>query len=252
MKDAYDKDNFDARLEDMYNLTLKRRQPVFSSFLNDVEQFDAQLRLGKRNGVNITFWGGHKAVCDESVYMQDEEDAYADFPIYPLTLTFRKEDKPGHRDFLGSFMALGLKRETVGDIFIGEGAAAVYCTKTARDMISDSLLTVGRIGVSVSDGIAEGAESFILPPRVEKLTINVASHRADCIAAGVTGLSRDKAADLIRSGSFLVNYSECDNISRNISEGDILTVRGYGKFVVGSDEAITNKGRIRLTVKKYI
>lgn len=247
---------FASRVEDMCVLALKRRKPVCTSFLNDVEQFDAQRILTKRKDVSFEFWGGHKACVRKMLKVfTDEWQSGAEneeYQIYPLTLSFRREDKPGHRDFLGSFMGLGIKRETIGDIFVGDGVAVVFCTKTARDMISNGLTAVGRVGVSISDGIAEDAESIILPPRVEKLSVNVASHRADCIVAGITGLARDKATGLIRSGSFLVNYSECDNISRNVSEGDILTIRGYGKFVVGADDGITNKGRIKLTVKKYI
>ncbi len=56
-------------------------------------------------------------------YMEADAEA---FPIAPLTLTYRKEDKLGHRDFLGSFMGLGIEREAVGDILIGEGRCVVF------------------------------------------------------------------------------------------------------------------------------
>ncbi|MBP3854911.1 MAG: hypothetical protein IK990_04755 [Ruminiclostridium sp.] len=256
MKDDNPRDSFPARLEDMCALAIKRGQPVYSAFLNDREQYEAEKLLGKRSGIDILFWGGNE-VCMRRILRVSSPDMYAgsdfdDFPVYPVTLTFRKADRPGHRDFLGSFMALGIKRETVGDIFIGEGTAAVFCTGTARDMITGSITTVGRIGVSVSDGLTAQAKECIAPPKISEMTITVSSQRADCIVAGITGMSRERSAEFIRSGGFMQNYTECENVSRNVSEGDTLTLRGYGKFIVGGEPGLTHKGRLRITIKKYI
>ena len=115
----------------------------------------------------------------------------------------------------------------------------------------DSLVRVGRAGVSVSDGLSDEAAGAVSPAEFTGITVNVASERADCIVAGITGLSREKAAAFIRSGSFMLNYSECLNVSRDVSAGDVLTLRGYGKYIVPEDPVTTRKGRLRLTLKKY-
>ncbi len=234
-------------------LAEKRGRPVYSAFLNDREQYEAERLLGKRHGITVMLWGGDEACLRRVLCVAPEDFApeREDFPIYPLTLKFRKADKPEHRDFLGAFMGLGIERETVGDIFIGDGCAAVFCTKTARDMITDCITAVGRIGVSVEDGLTDNARSAVKPAEFRDITINTASLRADCIVGRITGLSREKSAELIRSGSFMLNYSECCNISRTLSEGDVLTIRGHGKYVLTGDIAETKKGRIRMTVKKY-
>ena len=256
MKDNSAGDNFPARIEDMCALAVKRGRPVYSQFLNDREQYEAERILAGRSGIEAVFWGGNDA-CARKMLRVSEEESYlpgdmSDFPVYSLTLSFRKADKPGHRDFLGAFMGLGIKRETVGDIFIGEGTAAVFCTKTARDMITDGLGTVGRVGVSVTDGLTEEAVSAVRPASFEEITLTVASERADCVVSGITGLSREKTAAFIRSGGFLLNYAECGDVSRNVSEGDILTVRGHGKFSVSGEAGTTKKGRLKLIIKKYI
>ncbi|MBR5089827.1 MAG: hypothetical protein IK093_10415 [Ruminiclostridium sp.] len=261
MKDELSKEALAARIEDMCSLAQKRHQPVCSAFLNEAEQYEAQRLLSRRGDVSFAFWGGSD-VCVRRILKVSESGGYdgydpehpdtGGFHVFPVTLTFRKADKPGHRDLLGAFMALGIKRETVGDIFIGEGAAVVFCTKTARDMITDCITTVGRIGVSVSDGLPENSEEIIKPVRYEDITVTAASVRADCIVSGITGMSREKTAEFIRAGSFMLNYAECCNISRNISGGDILTLRGYGKYVVSGEPETTKKGRIRLGLKKYL
>ena len=245
-----------ARLEDMCSLAEKRGRPVYSSFLNDREQYEAQKLLGKRFGISIVFWGGDEACVRRMLQVsvgepEQGEPDHSDFPIYPVSLSFRKADRPEHRDILGAFMGLGIERETVGDIFIGEGAAAVFCTKTARDMICDCITTVGRIGVTVTDGLTDSARSAVRPAEFKEITINAASLRADCIVGGITGLSREKSAELIRSGNFMLNYAECDSISKQLAEGDVLTIRGWGKFIMTGDITVTKKGRIRLVIKKY-
>ena len=254
MKDTAGKNSFSARLEDMCVLACKRGRPVYSAFLNEREQYEAETLLGRRHGISIVLWGGSEACVRRMLGVAPEgtEPEHDEFPVYPLTLTFRKADKPGHRDILGAFMGLGIERETVGDIFIGEGAAAVFCTATVRDMITDCITTVGRIGVSVSEGLTEGAAAAVKPAETKDITINAASLRADCIVGGITGLSREKSAELIRSGNFMLNYAECIGISDRIEAGDIITIRGHGKFVVSGDITETKKGRIRITVKKYI
>ena len=254
IKDNYSRDAFAARLGDMCSLAEKRGSTVFSAFLNDREQYDAQILLGGRHGVSVTFWGGDEACSRRMLAVSPEgngEAEHGDFPIYTLTVAYRKADRPDHRAVLGSFMGLGIERDTVGDIFIGESAVAVFCTKTAHDVILDGIVRVGRVGVSVSDGLSGDAANAVRPVSFVEITVNAASERADCIVAGITGLSREKAAAYIRSGSFMLNYAECVNISRNVSAGDVLTLRGYGKFIVSEDAVTTKKGRLRLTLKKY-
>lgn len=261
MKQLSAKDSFTARIDDMCRLAEKRGTPVFSAFLNDREQFEAHRLLDGRHGFVSVFWGGNDACTRKMLRISAHNGSFAadsdaagtdDFPVFALSLSFRKEYRPEHKDFLGSFMALGIERETVGDIFIGDDAAAVFCTGTARDMIRDNISRIGRVGVTVTDGLNGSAAAAIVPDRFSVITLNVASERADCIVSGITGLSRDKSAAYIRSGSFLLNYDECCDVSRNTAPGDVLTLRGHGKFIVDGIASVTKKGRLRLTLKKYV
>ena len=57
---------------------------------------------------------------------------------------------------------------------------------------------------------------------------------------------------MIRSGLVSKNAQPMDSISKEVAEGDKLSIRGYGKFLVGSAGTVTKKGRIHLECKKYI
>ena len=239
------------RAEDMCFLALKRNKPVFSAFLNDAQQFFASEYLKGRSDTLFSFWGGSEYCVRKLLCVCTYETENGDFPIFPLSCRFRKADKPGHRDFLGAFMAQGITREQVGDIFVGEGCAVIFCTKTAADIISGSVSSVGRVGISFSEGITQEASSALKEQSFEEITVVVASERADCAVSAITGLSREKAAAFMRSGNFLLNHTECGSVSKALSPGDILTLHGYGKYIYPLEAQTTAKGRLRLVLKKY-
>ena len=93
MGSTHSRDEFPARLEDMCTLAQKRGSPVFSAFLNDREQYDAQMLLGKRHGTSISFWGGNEACSRRMIGIspyEDEPPANEDFPVYALTVAYRR------------------------------------------------------------------------------------------------------------------------------------------------------------------
>lgn len=234
----------EQRLSDLLKLSEKRGSPVFTAFLNEREQFLAGKFLdGKR--ADHLFWGGHEE-CTRKILCVSPDGAVS-FPIYPLTVSFRKTDTLSHRDFLGSFLSLGIERDQLGDILISEGSAVVFCTKTAHDLITSSVSKVGRVGVSVKEGILAEIPKI----RFEEISVTVSSVRADCVVSAVLGFSRNKSSEYIHSGAFLLNYEECKSADRTVNVGDILTMRGYGKYVMSGEAEETRKGRFRIRLEKY-
>ena len=118
---ATEQDLLAARLED--SIKLSRKRPCFLGFLDEAQAAFCQERLSRRQDVAYLSWGGHE-YAERVVlgFFPDYlEPAPEYFPITPLVLSYRKEDKLTHRDFLGSFMALGVERSVIGDIVVGEG-----------------------------------------------------------------------------------------------------------------------------------
>ncbi len=244
MKELSVREAVRLRVSDLLAVSVKRSRAGYTAFLNEVEQRYARELLDER-GVSFCFWGGADE-CVRKMLCVCPENGTEDFPIYSLTYLFRAVDQLTHRDFLGSFLSLGIGREQIGEILTAEGYAIVFCTKTAYSLISD-LSKIGRAGVSAENGITKPI------PRLNfsEQSIVVASLRADCIVSAVSGLSREKSADYIKSGRFSLNYEVCENVSKMLSQGDVLTLRGYGKFVLTEEIAETKKGRLRLQLKKY-
>lgn len=246
MKELSPRESIEKRVSDLCYISEKQYAPRFTAFLNEQEQFFAENYLNSRRAL-YSLWGGADC-CARKMLCVLPFDMEAEFPVYPLTITFRKEFSLSHRDFLGSFMALRIGREQIGDILTGEGYAIVFCTQTAHDMIVNNISKIGRVGVSISEGI-----NAPLPETAfEEVTAVVASLRADCVVSALSGLSREKSADFVKAGNLTLNYECCNSVSKLISSGDILSLRGYGKFVLSDEGSETKKGRLRITLKKYI
>lgn len=235
-----------SRADDVLRLSELRKSPCFLGFLNERERFMLEKHLSFSD--SISFYGGYdnaqRTVMGSCIYELEPED----YPIKKLCFKFRKTDKLSHRDFLGSLMGLGIERDCVGDILVGEGYAAVFIKDEIAPYIDSQLSKVGRVGVTLID---EKDCRLSFTPETEIKSVIVSSMRLDVIVAALTNLSRGKTSELIVSGKVFVNYSECKNTSLILKENDILTIRGNGKFIVKEQSGTTKKGRIKINIVHY-
>ena len=61
-----------------------------------------------------------------------------------------------------------------------------------------------------------------------------------------------QSAALIEGGQVSLNFFEENKISREVGEGDILAIRGYGRYVLSKVGSVSKKGRLHLTLGKYV
>ena len=146
-------------------------------------------------------------------------------------------------------MNLGIERSCIGDIVVNEGKAVCFVKDEIKDYIVSQISKVGRVGVRIVDGISLDID---FTDSIEKLSLIVSSMRLDAIVAAITKLSREKSANTILSGKVLTNYSENKNVSHQLKTDDILTIRGYGKFVIKEQTGFTKKDRLKIVINHYI
>lgn len=160
----------------------------------------------------------------------------------------RFADELTHRDFLGSLMALGVRREVLGDIVIHENRGYVFCLDSIADYISEQLCQVRRTTVSVT--VAEA-----LPPALTTLpeisVLVVASERLDALVAAVYKVSRSESSKLFEQERVFVNSRAAKSSSAMPESGDIVSVRGLGRFRYEGISAQTRKGKLRVEVRIY-
>ena len=158
--------------------------------------------------------------------------------------------QPGHRDYLGSILGLGIRREWIGDIIVTDNVAWVVCLPSVQRTLMEQLDHVGRCGVKTT------AVSLGELPRqqrqVKPVHFTVQSLRLDAVAAGMFRLSRTQAAEKIRLGLVSLNYEACLRPDAPVAVGDILSLRGSGKGSVAQIGGTSKKGRQFLLCELWV
>lgn len=80
----------------------------------------------------------------------------------------------------------------------------------------------------------------------------MADLRLDAVAAAGYGVSRSRMADEIKSLNVRVNWKEAKKPSQSVSEGDVISFRSRGRVEVAEIRGTTKKGRMSITLKRYI
>ncbi len=244
-----------ARVLDKLELTRTRSIPSYSGFLSPQEQASVQALLNACGHPRSVFWGGfqgaERAVCMFLPDWAEEADFLGgeDCPIRALRACFTGASL-SHRDFLGAVLGLGLDREKIGDLLVGDGHCDLLILAEIQDFLLLHLNQAGRTRLTLSPLPLEQAAPPAL--RVKVIRDTVSSLRLDAAAASGFSLSRGKAADLIASGRFQLNHRECLKPDRSVAEGDVLTCRGLGKCVIKEVGGPSKKGRIMLVLERYV
>lgn len=240
---------FCSKLDDAVELCLTRQKPYFFSFISERKQIVAEDYLKSIYFENFAFFGGYENSERKVLGLFFDEPCNDDFPVSPIVFKYRKCDKLSHRDFLGALMSLGIEREAVGDILVGEGRCVVFVKSELKDYITTQISKIGNVGFSFE----EFKESDLPKGRgkEEKVYI-VSSLRLDNVVAAISGLSREKTKALILSGCVGVNFVPTQNVSQTLKNETTLTIRGRGKFILNGILGETKKNRIRISVLHYI
>jgi len=174
-----------------------------------------------------------------------------EIPLAAVKITGSGFRKLTHRDFMGSILALGIERNMIGDILVlTENEALVFAVDGIVPYIQSELVKIGRDGVKCRR--TEIAPSYEAERAYEDMTVHVSSMRLDGIVNQLTGEGRAASAELILRGLVDQNYFTSENVSAEVKPGDIISVRGYGKFVIGEADGTTRSGRLRVHCRKYI
>ena len=155
-----------------------------------------------------------------------------------------------HRDYLSGLMKLGIKREKIGDILVEETGTDIIVSTDIIQYVKNNIEQLKRFSKS-KIYINEIDILKKVTINKEEISIIIPSLRLDCMVSELARVSRSKAEELIKVGRVVVNYEETNKSSKIIQKGDILTIRGKGKYEIGEIISNTKKGKIILKVKKY-
>ncbi|MBE6701341.1 MAG: RNA-binding protein [Ruminococcaceae bacterium] len=246
-----------AHLFDLAERSQNRNIVTSGNFFSESESVSASAML-KEAGIDSFFYGGYEnAERRCPVFLPDyyiKEDIINDptlaeikFLTYSVDSYFT-DAALSHRDVLGSLMALGIERCTVGDIICNKGEGTIIVRETIAPFLVENLVKIGRYPVEIKsyDNLKiEKTEDF------EEHFDTVASLRLDSVVASFFSLSRSTATDKITSGLVTVNGVVTVKNSALVKEGDRIALRGQGRAELEKIDGLSKKGRTRLLFKKY-
>lgn len=238
------------RFNDLALRSYEREIYTYSEFLTMAEQ--SELKKMKIP-VKTELYGGYEnAERCLAVFGDEAELGYeCAYPvefikIEPLQMKFA--DKLTHRDFLGSLMGLGLRREMLGDIIINENVAYLICLDSVAGFIINQLEKVKHTSVKCS--ICEFIPTDVLPElRYEELIVS--SERLDVLIAAVYNLSRNESQKRIEGETVFCDGMITVSSSFVPKNGTLISVRGLGRFVFDGVLRQTKKGRNVVSVRIY-
>lgn len=225
-------------------------------FLNENQAALAELLVKAQGNPSHIFYGGYEGALRKVVmffpdYLEpvtppDENTN----PLAILRCLYSKANTPSHRDFLGAVMGCGVKRETVGDILAGEGSCDIVVLKEILPYLTSNLESAGR--VKLTNTVIAMDQIQVPEAEFQLVKDTVASLRLDNVVSAGFSTSREKASDAVKAGRVFLNHMICTKADKPVYEGDIISVRGMGKFELQQVGSLTKKGRLPIVIKKFV
>lgn len=211
--------------------------------------------MGSRGGPACLFHGGfegaERTVC---VFLPDWQEPDGWEPSDELAAIECAYPPTGaeltHRDLLGGLMGIGLTREKVGDILVGEQAAQLVCLRDAAPIILSQFDQAGRYRLKLRE--IPLSDLTPAPNQVKVIHDTVSALRLDAVLSSGFSLARAKAADAVTGGRVSLNHRECLKPDKPVEQGDVLTCRGLGKCVLKTVGGQSRKGRIIIEIERYL
>ena len=224
----------------------------YSAFLSPAEQDDL-LSCAEAAGYPFFLTGGYEGAERKILAAGDETElGPPEVPVSVIAVAPKSEkfaEELTHRDYLGAILGLGIERSLIGDIIVRDKRAWFFCLSASAEMITSSLVQVRRTAVTAAVTTPDVPE---LQPRYMPLRLNVASERLDAVTAAFAGCSRAQAEKLFGAEKVFVNGRTVTDRSTRLKEGDMLSVRGFGKAVYDGIEHETKKNRLWVRLRKLI
>lgn len=246
-----------AKILDKIKICKTKNKIVNTDFLNIAEIGIVKQVLEEEQISNYFFFGG-KENADRNILIIYPEKINEEIVrnnmnniIEVIRIILPSEVQFEHRDYLSGIMKLGIKREKFGDIFVMENGADIICLKELSEYLKLNLQELTRFRKSEIN-LVDINELKDIEVQFEQISIIVSSMRLDNFVSELAKCSRTKAIEIIEEMRVFVNSIVQEKPSKKINEGDIITIRGKGKFIFDKVERQTRNERCVVSIKKYI
>ena len=261
LNDYKDKDDkiLLAQLLDKVEMVEKKNKIEYTDFL-DLAQIElVQKFINKIRLENYISYGGFEQAerkmfviyPDKFNSIVVEKNLSHIVEIIRIELTDDLKGKYTHRDYLGAVIKLGVERKKIGDIIVDNNGADIIVDKDIVKFLSENLSSLTRF--SKSTITVQNIED-LRPVEIKKeeIEIIVSSMRLDNVISELARCSRNKALDIINQERVFVNFEGETKKTKQIKPGDMVTIRGKGRFFIKEISGQTRSGREVVKVEKFV
>ena len=245
---------FRKRVTEWANRSWNQGVYCFSHFLDLAQRSDFLSLVSALPPVPWTLFGGAEGCERQMLRFGSEENCGYDLPfpisclkISPLSAKFA--EPLTHRDYLGSLMALGMERETMGDIVVRKDGAYLFCEERIAPYIIEHFVQAKHTSLSC-ETVSQLPEGALFETR--RMTVQLSSQRVDALVAHVFKMSRGDAQALFPAGKIFVSGRLCESPGHTPKAGDIISVRGFGRMKYLGVDSLSKKGKENTAIELFV
>lgn len=239
------------RLIDKIEIVLKNHMLQSTEFLDPYERRLAKSILNRFDDLEYVEQGGLLDAERKTIIMfpfyQDKSDLEDNVVVLKVNGNLQGLT---HKDYLGAVLNLGIKRNKIGDILVHNDYGYIVVKPEIADFLLINLEKIGNQNTIIKRVELESIEP--IEHKFKEINITLSSYRVDVYLSSVYNLSRQKSSELIKSNLVKVNWEPTDKQNKELSEGDIISARGYGRSILYSVDGISKKGKIKANVRILI
>ncbi|GGI41623.1 RNA-binding protein [Mammaliicoccus stepanovicii] len=224
-------------------------QHMLTDFLDPREQYILNTIVGGYDELMVHYFGGNeqserkRAIIAPDYFVPQEDD----FEMVLIELDYpSKFVTVSHRNVLGALMSLGMDRNQLGDIIVNDKIQFVL-TKRFESYIMLEFTKIKGAGIKLSSipfkNMVQSNENWITHDTT------VSAMRLDVIVKHVTNTSRTISKKLIESKRVKINHREIQAVDFIVEENDLLSIKGYGRALILSNNGESKKGKLRITYR---
>ena len=190
--------------------------------------------------LHVTFFGGPHAIIAPLYFKPQPED----FELTLFELQYPKKFVTiQHQHVLGTLMSLGIQRDQLGDIIVGEDIQFVLTKQLESYIISELTRIKGatvKLNSIPTEDMIQSEENW----KVHSTTVSAL--RLDVVLKEMIHKSRNIAQQLIIKKRVKVNHTIIDSTDFQLEQNDLLSIQGYGRAQIVEIGGKTKKNKLHI------
>lgn len=240
-----------SKIDDKIRFCNSKNKITHTDFFTEPEIIRIQKYLEQQGIHNFFFFGGQPD-CDRKMlfFYPDKlnyEMAFKNvnniLKIIRITLPNNLVSTFEHRDYLSAIMKLGIVREKFGDIIVYPKGADIVVQEENSNYFKQNLEPLTRFKKSKIEILDINLIHEITKTQ-EEIQIIVNSMRIDNFVSEIAHTSRNKAEEILTQERVMINYETITKASKQVNPGDLIIVRGFGKYKVLEISRTTKSGKL--------